>query len=55
MFFDAIQKGFESASPLTFRHSGQVAVVRKNDRPGSQCGGYFFHDAAGLMPDAVVA
>lgn len=55
MISDASQKGFESASPLSLAHSGQMAVVQKNDRAGLEGGCDFANDSRGVMWNAVVA
>ena len=55
MASDASQKGFECASTLSLTHSGQVAVVQKNDPAGLEGGCDFSNYASGIVRQAVVA
>ena len=55
MVTDASQKGFECASTLSLAHSGQVAVVQKNNPAGLERGCDFSNNAGGIVWHAVVA
>jgi len=55
MIPDASQKGFECASPLSLAHSGQMAVMRENDRAGPEGGCNFANDAGRIVGNSVMA